>query len=156
MILPPVRPPSPKCRLSLKAVGGACCHGTVRHELSGALTDYGHFNNLAFLKSPLQSAVNYFPSQFITSCLLWTCPAFTNCNCLFFFLVVGGLIITLAQLYPWIIQGHLEDKPDQQLDRAEHLTSFCWIDFFFFLQQPLPGKYDRVIFSLPFPSENRR
>lgn len=88
-ILPPVRPPSPKCRLSSKAVGGARCHGTVRHELSAALTDYGHFNNLAFLKSPLQSAVNYFPSQFITSCLLWTCPAFTNCNCLFFW-VWGG------------------------------------------------------------------
>lgn len=57
------------------------------------MTDYGHFNNLAFLKSPLQSAVNYFPSQFITSCLLWTCPAFTNCNCVlfFFFLVLGGV-----------------------------------------------------------------
>lgn len=92
-ILPPVRPPSPKCRPSSKAVGGARCHGTVRHELSAALTDYGHFNNLAFLKSPLQSAVKYFPSQFITSCLLWTCPAFTNCNCVlfFFFLVLGGV-----------------------------------------------------------------
>lgn len=53
----------------------------------------------------------------------------------FFFWCWGGLIITLAQLYPWIIRGHLEDKPDQQVDRGKHLTNFCWIDFFFSLQQ---------------------
>lgn len=38
-------PPSPKCCLSSKVVGGIRCHGTVRHEMSGSLTDYGHFNN---------------------------------------------------------------------------------------------------------------
>lgn len=95
----PVRLPSPKCCLSLKAVGGIRCHGTVRHWMSGALTDYGHFDNLAFFKSPLQSVVNYFPSQFITSCLIWTCLAYTNCNCLFF--LGGGGLLLPQLLYHW-------------------------------------------------------
>lgn len=37
--------------------------------------NHGHFNNLAFFKSPLQSVRNHSPSQYIISCLLWTCLA---------------------------------------------------------------------------------
>lgn len=60
-------------------VGVAHCHGTLRHELTRVLTDHGHFYNLAFFKSPLQSVLNDILSQFIISCLLWTCLALTNC-----------------------------------------------------------------------------
>lgn len=68
-----VRPPRPH-PLLVFAEGG----GWGSNRVSGVLTDYGRFNNLASFKSPLQSVKKSFPSQFITSCVLWTCLVYTN------------------------------------------------------------------------------
>lgn len=71
---PPPCPATAPIPLRVFTEGG----GWSSNELSAALTDCGHFNNLAFFKSPLQSAKKSFPSQFITSCLPWTCLVYTN------------------------------------------------------------------------------
>lgn len=70
---PPVRPPRPyRCACLLKVVGGVQMNCQLRWLIVAI------FNNLAFFKSPLQSAKKSFPSQFITSCLPWTCLVYTN------------------------------------------------------------------------------
>ncbi len=103
-------------------------------DMSGALTDYGHFDNLAFFKSPLQSAVNYFPSQFITSCLIWTCLAYPNCNCLFLVCVcVCVVIIPLPQLYHWKM-NHPQTSRGQTwsaVESSQALNQFLLDTFFF-------------------------
>lgn len=73
-LFPPPCPATAPIPLCVFTEGG----GWSSNELSAALTDCGHFNNLAFFKSPLQSAKKSFPSQFITSCLPWTCLVYTN------------------------------------------------------------------------------
>lgn len=130
----PVRLPPPKCCFSLKVVGGVRCHCAVRHELSGALTDYGHFDNLAFFKSPLQSVVNYFPSQLITSCLLWT-------------KLIQIAIVFLEGIwllhFPRLYQG--PQTPWGQTWSAGK-SSQVLIIHSFFLQQPVATKYDSVMY----------
>lgn len=128
----PVRSLSPKCCSSLKVVGGIHCHGTVRHEMSGSLTDYGHFNNWAFFKSPFAVsdelhclAINYIMSPLD----LLSLYEFQ----FFFWRGEWGR--------GWLLHFHNYVN--------ESLTGQIWFNFF--LQQP--NKYNWVMFSFSLFSQ---
>lgn len=114
----PVRLPSPKCS-----------HCTVRHELSAALTDHSHFNNLASFKSPLQSVADYSPSPINYIMSPSDLLSLYKLRLSLFF--SGGFdynTCTIIEMNHHL--RHLEDKPDQQLNQVYYLTNISWKDCF--------------------------